>query len=247
MLTKFTLVRISIIILSLTLLWQAVVSGLQLPDYILPSPHAVFVTLILQRDIIAMHTLPTIIEIALGLSAGVLLGSFAGFITAYCKPLTPWFLPIMIASQAIPTFAIAPLIVIWLGFGLASKVAITSLMIFFPIASALFDGLRRTDPNLLSLATTMNATPWRLFCHIRLKAALPSFATGLRIAACVAPIGAIVGEWVGSSQGLGYLMLTANARMQIDMMFAVLLVIIMLALVLYASVDHLLKKLIWWQ
>lgn len=238
--------RLSLITLSLILLWQLIVTGFALPDYILPGPSTVFSTLIAERELIAAHMLPTLIEIALGLAGGVLLGTLFGLITVYCKPLTPWFLPIMVGSQAIPTFAIAPLIVIWLGFGLPSKIAITSLMIFFPVASALFDGLRKNATELATLSHIMNASPWRAFYHLRLKAALPTLATGLRIAACIAPIGAIVGEWVGSSKGLGYLMLTANARMQIDMMFAVLLVIVVLALLLYKSVDSLLKRIIWW-
>ncbi len=121
------------------------------------------------------------------------------------------------------------------------------MVIFFPITSAFFDGLRKTESGWLDLANTMNGSRWRVFLHIRLPASLPTLASGIRIAAVVAPIGAIVGEWVGSSRGLGYLMLNANARMQIDVMFAVLLVIIALALLLYASVDLLLRKIIWWQ
>ena len=119
-------------------------------------------------------------------------------------------------------------------------------MLFFPITSAFYDGLQNTPPGFLDLAKTMNATKWRLFCAIRIPAALPSLASGIRIAAVIAPIGAVVGEWVGSSRGLGYLMLNANARLQIDMMFAALIVMIALALALYFTVDKLLRVLIWW-
>ena len=130
---------------------------------------------------------------------------------------------------------------------MASKIAMAILMVFFPVASACHDGLQRTPPEWLQLAKTMNASRWRLFYRIRLPAALPALASGIRIAAVAAPIGAIVGEWVGASRGLGYLMLNANARMQIDLMFAALIVIIIMALLLYFGIDKLLRTLVWWQ
>jgi putative hydroxymethylpyrimidine transport system permease protein len=164
----------------------------------------------------------------------------------FISPITYWVLPLLIISQAVPTFAIAPLLVIWLGYGMASKIAVTVMMLFFPITSAFFDGLRRTPSHWLALAKTMNAKKWRLFWYIRIPRALPELATGIRVATAIAPIGAIVGEWVGASQGLGFLMLNANARMQIDLMFAVLFTIIIFSLVLYYVVDHLLRSAIRW-
>ena len=119
-------------------------------------------------------------------------------------------------------------------------------MLFFPIASAFFDGLRKTNPEWLALANVMNAPAWRIMIYVRMPAALPAFASGVRVAAAAAPLGAIVGEWVGSSRGLGFLMLNANARLQIDLMFAVLLMIILIGLVLYFTVDALLRWLIYW-
>lgn len=239
--------RCSLICIGLLLLWQAIVSFWQLPDYILPAPRQVFVTLYEQHHVLAVQALPTLYATILGFILGILFGCFAACMLAFFRPLKLWFLPLLIISQAIPTFAIAPLLVIWLGYGLTSKIATTILMIFFPITSAFYDGLQQTHAGWLDLAKTMNAKKWRIFCYIRIPAALPALASGLRIAAVIAPIGAIVGEWVGASQGLGYLMLNANARMQIDMMFAALLVIILLALSLYFSVDKLLRTYIWWQ
>lgn len=240
------MIRTLIVGLGLTLLWQAAVMGWQLPDYILPSPSQVLLTLYRQSPVIVAHLWPTVTEIVLGFLLGILFGCLAGAVLAFFRPMALWFLPLLIISQAIPTFAIAPLLVIWLGYGLASKIATTILMVFFPIASAFYDGLRRTPLAWLDLAKTMNASKWRLFYRVHIPAALPDLAAGLRIAAVFAPIGAIVGEWVGASQGLGYLMLNANGRMQIDMMFAALIVIILLALMLYFSVDKFLRILIWW-
>lgn len=238
--------RYFIIVISLCILWQSVVLLFQLPDYILPTPLDVILALCQQSALIMHEAIPTLIETSLGFIFGILFGLSAGALTSLFKPMRLWFLPLLIISQAIPTFAIAPLIVLWLGYGIASKIAITVLMIFFPIASSFYDGLRRTPAPLLDLAKTLQATPARLFFFIRVPAALPSLSSGMRIAAVSAPLGAIVGEWVGSSQGLGYLMLTANARMQIDLMFAALIVIIALALSLYFCVDKLLNKLLWW-
>lgn len=240
------MVRILVITSGLLLLWQLVVNVWQLPSFILPGPRAVAVAFYQQMDVLAHHALPTLIETLLGFILGIAFGCLTGLLIAFFQPLNRWFLPLLIISQAIPTFAIAPLLVIWLGYGLASKIATTILMIFFPVASAFYDGLKQTESGWLDLAKTMNAKKWRVFWYIRIPAALPSLASGIRIAAVVAPIGAIVGEWVGSSQGLGYLMLNANARLQIDVMFAALIVIILLALTLYFCVDKWLRTMVWW-
>lgn len=235
------------IVVSLLLFWQCMVTLWDIPSYLLPSPSQVFLTLYQQHSVIVAEAIPTILETVLGFIFGILFGCIAACAITFFRPLRLWFWPVLIMSQAIPTFAIAPLLVIWLGYGLASKIATTVLMIFFPVTSALYDGLRRTNSGWLDLAKTMNATPRRIFFTIRLPAALPALASGIRIAAVAAPIGAIIGEWVGSSRGLGYLMLNANARMQIDMMFAALIVIIALAMIMYFSVDKTLRSFVTWQ
>jgi putative hydroxymethylpyrimidine transport system permease protein len=234
------------VFLSLILLWQFVVYLFQLPPYILPAPLTVFKTAYSNMALIGHEMLPTVIETILGLLLGIFLGCLAALCMAFFRPFSWWLLPVLIISQAIPTFAIAPLFVIWFGYGMASKIATTVLMLFFPIASAFYDGLRRTDPGWLDLAKTMNSKKWRIFWHIRIPSALPQLASGIRVATVVAPIGAIVGEWVGASKGLGFLMLNANARMQIDLMFAALFAIMLFSLTLYFVIDWILKKNINW-
>lgn len=238
--------RSTITLLGLLLCWQALVTSMQLPDYMLPAPLQVLQTLYAEHSVIAAESIPTVIETLLGLMIGILLGSIAGLAISLFKPLRYWCWPVLIVSQAIPTFAIAPLLVMWLGYGLVSKIATTVIIIFFPITSSLYDGLRNTHQGWIDLAKTMNATKWRLFWHIRLPAALPTLASGIRIATVAAPIGAITGEWVGASHGLGYIMLNANARMQIDMMFAALIVIIVFALCLYFCIDTALRRWVTW-
>ena len=242
-----TLLRIIMVCMGIILIWQVIISVGQVPDYLLPSPNQVIITLYQQHELIYSQAIPTMVETVLGFLLGIFFGCFAGLCIAFFRPLKYWFLPVLIISQAIPIFAIAPLLVVWLGYGLASKIATTILMIFFPVASALYDGLQRTHGEWLDLAKTMNAKKWRSFFYIQLPAALPRLSSGIRIAAAVAPIGAIAGEWVGSSQGLGYLMLNANARLQIDVMFAALIVVIIFAVILYFGIDKLLRLAIWWE
>jgi len=239
--------RLSFLIFGLLILWEGIVFLFQLQPYILPSPDRVFLVLAAKLPLIAHEALTTITETLLGLLLGTLFGCAMALLLAFFQSLSLWLLPLVIISQALPTFAIAPLFVIWFGYGLVSKIAITVLMLFFPITSAFYDGLRQTDSDWLDLAKAMKATKWRLFWHVRIPAALPALASGLRMAAAIAPIGAIVGEWVGSSQGLGYLMLNANAQMQIDFMFATLFIVTFLALLLYFGMDYLLRLFIPWE
>ena len=217
--------------------WQAVVTLAELPRFILPGPLLVAETLWTSRALIAEHALVTAAEVGLGL----LLGAAAGFATAILLAASPAaravLRPVLVFSQAVPVFALAPILTLWLGYGLWSKVAMALLIIYFPVTSAFFDALMRTPKGWLELGRVMGARPARLLWHIRVPAAMPGFASGLRLAAVYAPIGAIIGEWVGASQGLGYLMLLANGRAKIDLMFAALIVLAVLTLALHACVD----------
>jgi putative hydroxymethylpyrimidine transport system permease protein len=241
------LARGAVVLVGLLLIWQAVVSLGGLPSYILPGPAAVAVALVARAGLIAGHAFRTLVEILLGLGLGAALGCATALAMSYFRPARHWLLPVVVVSQAIPVFALAPLLVLWFGYGIASKVAMAVLIIYFPITAAFFDGLRRTEPGWLDLAHSMDANRWRMLVHIRLPAALPALATGLRVATAVAPIGAVIGEWVGASAGLGYLMLHANARVQIDLMFAALVTLAVIGVGLYFAVDALLRRLVPWQ
>ncbi len=227
--------------------WQALVWLSQVPPFILPGPASVLTTLVTRADVIVAHAWVTGAEVLMGLALGTLLGMMTALVMAAIPGATRWLMPVLVASQAIPVFAIAPLLVLWLDYGMASKVAMATLIIYFPVTAAFFDGLRRTEPEWLALAQTMGASRAAALRHIRIPAALPSLASGLRVATAIAPIGAVVGEWVGSEAGLGYLMLHANARMQTDLMFASLFVLSVGSLTLYFSVNAALKRLIPWQ
>ena len=228
------------------ILWQVTVNFWQIPPYLLPTPMAVLKSMQVNHVLLVHESLPTLIETVLGLILGIVLGCITAISMSFFRAAGLWLMPLVVVSQAIPTFAIAPLLVLWLGFGMSSKIATTVLMLFFPITSSFYDGLRQTDRAWLDLSMTMRATRLRTYWYLRIPAALPSLASGIRVATAIAPIGAVIGEWVGASKGLGFLMLNANARMQIDLMFAALFIIILFSLVLFFTVDYLLKKAIPW-
>ena len=242
-----TLLRPAITLLGLLALWQAVVWATAVPPYILPGPDRVAAALLAQPGLLARHAAVTLQEIVLGILLGSLIGVASAVLLAASGTARRWLMPLLVVSQALPVFALAPLLVLWLGYGMPSKVAMAVLIIYFPVTAAFLDGLRRTEPGWLELARTMDARPAAILRHIRVPAALPALTSGLRVAAAVAPIGAVIGEWVGASAGLGYLMLHANARMQVDLMFAALLVLAAMALLLWWAVDRGGRALVRWQ
>jgi len=231
----------------LLLAWEALVRVTGVPVYILPPPSRVGVVLVERFDLLMEQAVWTATEMVLGLILGLTLGAALAVVFAASAGWRRWALPLVIVSQAIPVIAIAPLLVLWLGYGMASKVAMAALVIFFPVVSTLYDGLRRTDPGWLDLARTMDAGSRAVLLQIRLPAALPAFASGARIAAAVAPIGAVIGEWVGASAGLGYLMTQSLARGQTPLAFAALFLLCLLGLALYHATDWAARRLVPWQ
>jgi len=245
--TLHSLVRVLISFIVIIFIWQAIIMVFKLPAFILPEPLSVFERLISRSDVLLKHSWVTTQEIILGLLLGLSMGLFFALQMLLFKPIKRWLLPILIASQAIPVFAIAPILMIWLGYGISSKIVMAAMIIFFPVATCCYDGLKNTPTGYLDLAKTMQASKWQMLRHIQLPAALPTLASGIRVAVVIAPIGAVAGEWVGSSEGLGYLMLQANARMLIDEMFAALFILSVISVALYFITDKCLNKLIPWQ
>ncbi|ETX30143.1 ABC transporter permease [Roseivivax isoporae] len=219
------------------LIWQGVVTAFAMPNFILPAPARVASTLWESRALIAENALVTITEVL----AGLVLGAALGWISAVGLAASAWarrtLRPILVFSQAVPVFALAPILTLWFGYGLGSKIAMALLIIYFPVTSSFFDALMRTPEGWDRLARVMGGGKWRTLWHLRIPAALPGFLSGLRLAAVYAPIGAIIGEWVGASKGLGYLMLLANGRAKIDLMFAALAVLAVFTLALHRAVD----------
>jgi putative hydroxymethylpyrimidine transport system permease protein len=234
------------LVLGPLIVWQVIVwSGVEF--YMLPPPSGVAIALAENYELILEHAGATYLEALIGLALGVALGAESALVMSYWRPARRWLMPLLLIGLAVPVFAIAPLLVLWFGFGILPKVVVVALIVYFPVTGAFFDGLRRTDPGWLDLARVMNGSRWSTLLRVRLPAALPSLASGIRIATALAPNAAIVGEWVGASSGLGYLMLHDNARTETPRMFASLLVLAVFAVALYFTVDFLLRRLISWQ
>lgn len=220
-------------------LWQAIVTIFELPKFILPDPLLVAETMWKSRVIISENAIITISEVLIGLALGSALGVLTAINLATSSFARAFVRPILVFSQAVPVFALAPILTLWLGYGIWSKIFMTVLIIYFPVASAFYDGLTCTPQAYLDLAKVMGASKSRIMWRVRFPSALPSLGSGLRLAAVYAPIGAVIGEWVGASKGLGYLMLLANGRAKIDLMFAALFVLAIFTVILHSAVDRL--------
>ena len=236
--------RVQIVALALILaLWQGLIWIFGFQKWILPQPHEVAEALWTYRALIAEHLARTAQVVGLGLAIGIAIGCATAVMLGFSRTARLYLRPILVLTQAFPVFALAPILVIWFGFGIEPKIAMAVLIIYFPVTSAFFDGLRATPPGYLDLAKTMGATPAHAMWRIRIPAAIPSLCSGLRLAAIYAPIGAFIGEWVGGGEGLGYLMTYANSRTKIDLLFAALVVFAAMTVALHAVTDRLCARL----
>lgn len=236
-----------IILMGLVAVWYSVVAFSGVPHFILPGPGEVATALVTNSGVIFDNAAVTLAEIIAGFLLGAGVGTLSAITMSIYRPARQWLMPVLVVSQAIPVFALAPVLTLWLGYGMESKIAMAVLIIYFPVTAAFYDGLQRTREGWIDMARVMNANRWTELRHIRIPAALPALGSGLRVAAAVAPIGAVVGEWVGSSAGLGYLMLHANARVQIDLMFAALFVLAVIACAFYFAIDGFARRMVPWQ
>jgi NitT/TauT family transport system permease protein len=228
------------------LLWQIVVTQARVPKYVLPPPTDVVDALFRYRERLLRDATITTQEILLGFAVAVLVSVPVALLIVYSPLFTRTVWPMMIFSQIMPKIALAPLFIIWFGFGFIPKVLITFLLSFFPIVIDSVAGFRSLDPEVLYLARSGGASTWDLFWRVRLPAALPHVFAGLKVAAALATTGAIIGEFVGSDRGLGYVLLQANGDLNTALLFAALVVLSTIGLVLYGLVALIEKLLIPW-
>ena len=225
-----------ILLVALFAIWELGVRVAQVPRYILPPPSRIVATFFLQFGLLWSHTVVTLAEIAFGL----LLGSAGGFLLAAAivyVPVLEWALhPLIIASQMVPVFAIAPLLIVWLGYGLWPKVVVAALIGFFPIVINGVDGLRSANRETIDLFRSLGASRWQVFVKLRLPGSLPALFSGWKIGATLSVVGATIGEWIGASRGLGFLMLQSNALLRIDVVFAAILALALVGLLLFGIV-----------
>lgn len=229
------------------LAWQLVVLAGGYPPYILPGPLLVAgrLTWAVESGILWPHLAATLVEIALGLAVGVSAALVLGFLLARSRLADRLLSPYLVAAQATPILALAPVIVLWFGSGLTSKVLICALICFFPMVVATSVGLRAIDPGLVEMARSLRATSRQLLLTVELPAALPQVLGGLKVAVTLAVVGAIVAEWAGGERGLGVLInLARGSLFDIPLMFATLVVIAALGVALYLSVVLVERRLI---
>lgn len=237
------LLRIGLALGFALLLWQGVVWLSGVPSFILPGPARVAMTLWAQAPLLAEHARFSASTLLIGLGAGVALGMVTAVQLALSPAARLLVRPFLVLAQAIPVFALAPVVTLWLGYGAGSKIVMVMLMVYFPVTSAFFDGLIRLPAPLADLAQLAGASRLRRLWLLELPHALPALGSGLRLAAVQAPFGVVIGEWVGSSRGLGYLMLMANGRAQTDLMFAALVVLAAAGAALFFVMDGLARRL----
>lgn len=230
----------------LLVIWQVYVRSGQIDPHLLPAPVDILQALINNWDTISLHTMQTLLETVLGMAISTVLGLSLAIMLSLSGWIRRALYPLLIISQTIPMIALAPLLVIWVGFGIGSKLIVITIYCFFPIIVACADGLLSVDQDLLRLMKSMRASRWQVLRLVQLPGAMPSFFSGLRIAATYSVTAAIFAEFVGAESGLGvYMKLTANAR-AIVLVFALIVVTAVLSLLLFGFVSFIERILLPW-
>jgi len=214
-----------------------VITGAHVPLWLLPAPTQIAEALWETRQLIWLHTLTTLVETTVGFALAVIFS----LVTAGAMVLSPWLkrllYPFLIISQTVPLIAVAPLLILWLGYGLLPKIVIVIIVCFFPITISLIEGLELTDPDILNLLRSMGASRWQIFYIVRWPHALPSLFAGLKIAATYSVMGAVIGEWLGSSSGLGVYLTRSSHSFLTDRVFAAIFTITALSFLYYALIS----------
>ena len=229
--------------------WALFASLSGLPDFILPRPVQVWDRFLraLADGSLLQHTFVTLSEVLLGLLAGMIFATLLGYFIAKSRMFERMISPFLVASQAVPIVAIAPLLVIWFGPGVFSKMLICGLIVFFPVLVNTVVGLRAVPRSLYELMESLRASRWQVFRQLEIPAALPVFLGGLRIGATLSVIGGVVGELIGANSGLGFLINVARGQYDTPLVFVAVLTLIALALSLYGVVVLLEKRFLGWQ
>jgi NitT/TauT family transport system permease protein len=227
----------SVFLIAVVALWELAARVTDVPQYILPAPTAIAERLVRSWALLWDHSMVTLTEIGIGFALGVALGLGLAIPIAYSATVRNTLYPLIVASQAVPKIAIAPLLVLWLGFDIWPKIAVTALMVFFPITVTAAEGFTSVDRNLLDLLRSVNANPAQIFFKIRFPHALPHIFSGLKIGITLAVVGAVVGEWVGADAGLGYLLVYANTLLDSTLLFASLFLLVIIGVVLFVIVG----------
>jgi putative hydroxymethylpyrimidine transport system permease protein len=238
-------VWIIISILLFLMVWEAACRLFPIPAFILPPPTAVFRSLWELRDLLlGLHLWATLKEVVIGLAVSILFGVALAMAMSFSRPVERIVYPYIVISQTIPIIALSPVFILWFGYDLSGKIAVTILFTFFPIVVSSFDGLRAADPDLVNLLRTMGANRWQIFTKLKLPASLPHFFSGLKVAATYSVAGATIGEWLGASEGLGYFGRRASGNFQAPALFASVMLLSLMGVMLFWLAGQVEKRLI---
>ena len=224
-------------IVLIVLFWQFLSTSGIVPSYMLPSPVEVVIAFVKDFPNIMFHASTTLREAACGLAIGITLAFCIAAVMDRFSLMERALYPIMIITQTIPTIAIAPLLVLWMGFGMAPKITLVVITTFFPIAVSLLDGFKSADPDAVDLLRAMGADRNQIFHHVKIPSAMPHFFSGLKVSASYAVVGAVISEWLGGFEGLGVYMTRSRKAYAFDRMFAVILLIVVISLLLMGFVK----------
>lgn len=238
--TRTTIGRYSKPVLSfavLILLWQVLCVVFAVPDYVLPTPLAICQAISENWSRLLWHSFVTFYESMLGFGLGIVIGLPLAMAISSSRWLEQTVYPLLVASQSVPKVALAPIFVVWFGFGLLPKVLIAFSIAFFPIVVNTVVGLSQTPPDMVRLMQSFGATPLQIFLRVRIPMATPYIFAGMKISSAFAVVGAIVGEFIAATEGLGYLQLIANSNLQIPLLFAALVLLSIMGAVIYYLVE----------
>jgi ABC-type nitrate/sulfonate/bicarbonate transport system permease component len=225
----------------------ALADALNLEPFLVPSPSEIASSLWENRSLLAENAWVTLREVLVGFLFAVVVGLGFAVVMHLSETLRRASYPLLIASQTIPVIAIAPILVVWLGFGIWPKLAIVTLVCFFPITINTLDGLRATEPDAIKLMRTLDASRWQILWRVEAPGALPYAFSGARIAAVFTTIGALFGEWVGSDSGLGHQILLDNAQLETARVFAAFVVLSVIALALFGAIALAERRIVTWR
>ena len=226
--------------------WWAIVRIFEIPDYLLPAPQDVAARIVKEWPQLWKHGIYTLMSVLIGFAAGVVVGVPLAFGIVLSRSIERVTMPFLVMSQTIPKVAIAPILVVWLGFGILPKIAIVFLISFFPIVVSTVAGLKSVETDMIDLVRSMGARTAKVMLRVRGPSALPQMFAGFKIAVCLAVVGAIVGEFVGSDRGLGFLLLTSTGSLDGTLVWSALFVLIAMGMTLFAIVSKVERLVIPW-
>ena len=227
-------------------LWDLTIRLFRIPPYLIPTPDKVVGQLISEWPRLWRESMTTTYATLGGFGLSILFGIPMAMLIAYSRTVESFIYPLLVFSQSIPKIAIAPLFVVWFGFGIIPKIIAAFMLGFFPIVVSTVMGFKSVDADMLDLARSMRASRWQTFVRISLPHALPSIFSGLKVSITLAVVGAVVGEFVGSNSGIGYVLQIANGNFDLPLMFAALVVLSMIGVVLFVAIDMLERWAIPW-